>query len=189
MTQVSRYDPWKDPVGVVDAFRSVKRRVPDAQLALVGNMAHDDPEGREVHRQVLEHAAGDPDIHVLSTLDRLSGHELTHALEVNAFQTGSDVVVQKSTREGFGLVVTEAMWKGAPVVGGRAGGIVEQIEDGVSGYLVSSPEECADRVVELLENAPLRRKMAARGRESVRRRFLTPRHVGDYLQLFASLPA
>ncbi len=187
MTQVSRYDPWKDPLGVIDTYRLVKNRIPDVQLALVGNLADDDPEGRAYHAQAVERAAGDPDILVLSTLDRLSRDPLTHALEVNAFQSGSDVVVQKSTREGFGLVVAEAMWKYAPVVGGRVGGIIEQIEDGVSGYLVSSTEECADRVEELLNHPELRRQMGVRARESVRTRFLTPRHLADYLRIFRSL--
>lgn len=187
MTQVSRYDPWKDPVGVIDAYRLVKSRVPEVQLALVGNLADDDPEGREYHSVAVAHAGDDPDIHVLSTLDRLSSDRLTHALEVNAFQSGSDVVVQKSTREGFGLVVTEAMWKYAPVVGGRAGGIIEQIEDGVSGFLVSNTEECAERVVELLHDPELRRRMGLMARESVRSRFLTPRHLADYLRIFRSL--
>ncbi len=187
MTQVSRYDPWKDPLGVIDTYRLVKTRVPDVQLALVGNLADDDPEGREYHAVALEHAGDDPDIHVLSTLDRLSSDRSTHALEVNAFQSGSDVVVQKSTREGFGLVVTEAMWKYAPVVGGRAGGIIEQIEDGVTGYLVSSTEECADRVAELLHDPELRRRIGLMARESVRTRFLTPRHLADYLRIFLSM--
>lgn len=187
MTQVSRFDPWKDPLGVIDAYRAVKRRVPRIQLALVGNKASDDPEGRAVHARTLEHAGGDPDIHVLSTLDRLSRHEPTHALEVNAFQTVSDVVVQKSTREGFGLVVTEAMWKGTAVVGGRVGGIVDQIEDGVTGYLVDSVEACADRVVELLEMPGHRETIARRARESVRRRFLMPRLARDELRLMGSL--
>ena len=186
MTQVSRYDPWKDPLGVIDSYRLVKERVPEVQLALVGNLADDDPEGTEYHARTVEHAGDDPDIHVLSTLDRLSREELTHAIEVNAFQSGSDVVVQKSTREGFGLVVTEAMWKGTPVVGGRVGGIVRQIEDGANGFLISNVEECADRVVELLEDSFLRHKMGARARESVRERFLTPRHLADYLRVFRS---
>ncbi|HSG82298.1 MAG TPA: glycosyltransferase, partial [Gemmatimonadota bacterium] len=186
ITQVSRYDPWKDPLGVIDAFRLIRERVPDVQLALVGNLADDDPEGIEYYTRTVEHAGDDPDIHVLSTLGQLSREELTHALEVNAFQSGSDVVVQKSTREGFGLVVTEAMWKGTPVVGGRAGGIVHQIEDGVSGFLISDVEECADRVVELLEDPAIRRRMGARARESVRERFLTPRHLADYLRVFRS---
>ncbi len=184
MTQVSRYDPWKDPLGVIDSYRRVKERVPTVQLALVGNLADDDPEGAEYYATAVEYAGDDPDIHVLSTLDRLSDQPLTHALEINAFQSGSDVVVQKSTREGFGLVVSEAMWKATPVVGGRAGGIAHQIEDGVSGYLVNSPEECADRVVDLLQDPKLRREMGARGRKVVRDRFLTPRHLADYLRVF-----
>ncbi|UCF19891.1 MAG: glycosyltransferase [Gemmatimonadota bacterium] len=187
IVQVSRFDPWKDPLGVIDSYRQAKRRIKDVQLALAGNIADDDPEGIEYHARTLEHAAGDPDIHVLSTLDRLSRDELTHALEINAFQSGADVVVQKSTREGFGLVVAEAMWKRTPVVGGRVGGIVEQIEDGVNGYLVTSVEECADRVVELLKSPRRRREMGERARETVRERFLTPRHLSDYLRIFRSL--
>jgi len=187
MTQVSRYDPWKDPLGVIDTYRAVKERVKTVQLALVGNLADDDPEGIEYHARAVEHAGDDPDIHVLSTLDRLSQDDLTHALEVNAFQSGSDVVVQKSTREGFGLVVTEAMWKCSPVVGGRVGGIVHQIEDGENGYLVSGVEECAERVIGLLEDPDQRREMGERARESVRRKYLTPRHLADYLKIFASL--
>lgn len=186
ITQVSRFDPWKDPLGVIDTYREVKRRVADVQLALVGNLADDDPEGIEYHRMTLEHATGDPDIHVLSTLDRLSRDELTHALEINAFQSGSDVVIQKSTREGFGLVVTEAMWKRAAVVAGRVGGIVEQIEDGVHGYLASSVEECAECVAVLLQKPELRQAMGARARERVRERFITPRHLADYLRILRS---
>jgi trehalose synthase len=184
MTQVSRYDPWKDPLGVIDAYRLVKERLGNVQLALVGNLADDDPEGEEYYAGAVEYAGDDPDIHVLSTLDRLSDQPLTHALEINAFQSGSDVVVQKSTREGFGLVVSEALWKGTPVVGGRVGGIVHQIDDGINGYLVADPEECADRVVELMNDPQLSRSMGARGRESVRQQFLTPRHLADYLKVF-----
>jgi trehalose synthase len=187
IAQVSRYDPWKDPLGVVDAYREVKRLVPDVQLALVGNLADDDPQGTEFHAKTLEYSAGDPDIHVFSTLDRLSHDELTHALEINAFQSGSDVVIQKSTREGFGLVVAEAMWKRAAVVAARVGGMVEQIEDGVHGYLVSSVQECAERVAKLLEKPELRQEMGARARQRVRERFITPRHLADYLTLFRSL--
>jgi len=187
MVQVSRYDPWKDPLGVIDVYRVVKRAVPELQLALVGNLADDDPEGRTYHGSTLEHAGKDPDVHVFSTLDRLSGNPLTHALEINAFQSGADVVVQKSTREGFGLVVAEAMWKRAAVVGGRVGGIVEQIEDGRTGYLVDSIEECAERVEALLLRPALRNEMGLRAREAVRHRYLTPRHLKDYLRIFRSL--
>ncbi len=187
ISQISHFDPWKDQLGVIDVYREVKRRVPNVQLALVGNLADDDPQGIEYHAMTLDHVAGDPGIHVFSRLDRLSRDELTHALEINAFQSGSDVVIQKSTREGFGLVVTEAMWKRAAVVAGRVGGIVEQIEDGVHGYLVSSVEECAECVVVLLEKPELRREMGGRARERVRERFITPRHLADYLRILRSL--
>jgi trehalose synthase len=186
MTQVSRYDPWKDPLGIIDVYRLVNERIPEVQLALVGNVADDDPEGVEYYNRTRRHAGDDPDIHVLSTMDRLSNESLTHALEVNAFQSGSDVVVQKSTREGFGLVVAEAMWKGTPVVGGRAGGITHQIEDGKNGYLVSDVVECADRIVKLLENPILSQELGTNARETVRDRFLTPRHLADYLRVFRS---
>jgi trehalose synthase len=187
MVQVSRYDPWKDPLGVIDVYRLLKPRHPNLQLALVGNLADDDPEGRIYHARTLEHAGDDPDIHVLSTLDRLSRNPLRHALEVNAFQSGADVVVQKSTREGFGLVVTEALWKQAAVVAGRVGGITQQIEDGRNGFLVDSAEGCASRVELLLARPALRREVGRRARETVRTRFLTPRHLRDYLRIFRSL--
>ncbi|UCC83886.1 MAG: glycosyltransferase [Gemmatimonadota bacterium] len=186
IAQVSRFGPWKDPLGVIDAYREVKRRVADVQLALVGNLADNDPEGTEYLAMTLDHAAGDTDIHVFSTLDRLSRDELTHALEINAFQSGSDVVLQKSIREGFGLAATEAMWKRAAVVAGRVGGLVEQIEDGVHGYLVSSVEECAECVAVLLQKPELRQKMGARARERVRERFIAPRHLADYLRILQS---
>ncbi|KPK21822.1 MAG: hypothetical protein AMJ76_01670, partial [Dehalococcoidia bacterium SM23_28_1] len=134
VTQVSRFDPWKDPQGVVDAYRLAKRRVPGLQLALVGALtAVDDPEGEEVWQSVCSYAGDDPDIHIYAQPE-VGGDDTT----VNAFQTASNVVIQKSTREGFGLTVTEAMWKGTPVIGGDCGGIRSQIQDGVSGYLVGS---------------------------------------------------
>ncbi len=184
MTQVSRFDPWKDPLGVIDAYREVRKHVPGVQLALVGNLADDDPEGQEYLERTQAHAAGDPNVHVLSTLDKLSRDRLVHALEINAFQRASDVIVQKSTREGFGLVVAEAMWKCAAVVGGRAAGICRQIEDGVNGFLVSGVEECARQVVALLRDPNLRCQIGERARESVRGNFLTPRHLSDYLRIF-----
>ena len=135
--QVSRFDPWKDPIGVIDAYRLVHEEVPDAQLALVGSMATDDPEGWEFFHQTFRHADGDPDIKILNNLNNVG------AIEVNAFQSQADVCMQKSIREGFGLTVTEALWKGRPTIGGNVGGIPLQIEDGVTGYLVDSPEEAA----------------------------------------------
>jgi len=181
MVQVSRFDPWKDPLGVIDAYRIVREHVPGLQLGLVGSMAHDDPEGVAVHDQCLAYADGDPDILVLSNLNNVG------AVEVNAFQCHADVLVQKSLKEGFGLTVTEALWKARPVVAGDVGGIRIQIADGDTGYLVSSPEQCAARCIEVLQDPPAARRMAARGKEHVRRNFLTPRLVLDWLRLFTAL--
>ncbi|MHB1244516.1 MAG: glycosyltransferase, partial [Gaiellaceae bacterium] len=137
VTQVSRFDPWKDPLGVIAAYRLAREEVPGLQLALAGSMALDDPEGWEIYREIESASRGDPLIHVFTNLTGVGN------IEVNAFQRLSDVVVQKSLREGFGLVVSEALWKGTPVVAGRAGGIPLQLADGVGGVLVESIEECA----------------------------------------------
>jgi trehalose synthase len=178
ITQVSRFDPWKDPIGVIDAFRLVKAERPDVQLALVGSMASDDPEGWDFYNATVTHADGDPDIHILNNFNNVG------AIEVNAFQSLSDVVVQKSTKEGFGLTVTEALWKGRPFVGGNVGGIPLQVQDGVSGYLVDSVEECGGRILDILNDPGLGRSLALRGKEHVRANFLTPRYLRDYLKIF-----
>lgn len=180
ITQISRFDPWKDPLGVIDAYRIVKRSAPAVQLVLMASMARDDPEGWEYLRLTTEHAEGDPDVHLLH-FDR------NNDLEVNAFQTRSDVVIQKSVREGFGLVVTEALWKEQAVVGGDVGGIPLQIIDGQTGFLVHSVEECAEKVLYLLKNRDKARAMGANAREHVRHNFLIPRHLRDYLALFNKL--
>jgi trehalose synthase len=178
LTQVSRFDPWKDPLGVIDAYRLVKQRHPEVQLALVGSMAHDDPEGWEYYQRTVAHADGDADVHVLSNLNNVG------AVEINAFQVHSDVVVQKSRREGFGLTVTEALWKSRPTVAGRVGGIVAQIADGDTGWLVDSVDDCADACKTILADPDVGRARALRGKEGVRRRFLTPRLLRDWLVLF-----
>jgi trehalose synthase len=178
MCQVSRFDPWKDPLGVIDAYRLVKERVPDVQLALVGSMASDDPEGWDFYNATIAHADGDPDVFILNNLNNVG------AIEVNAFQSLADVVIQKSTREGFGLTVSEALWKGRPFIGGAVGGIPLQVEDGVSGYLVSTVEDCARRCIEILEDPDAARALGRRGKEAVRRNFLTPRYLRDYLRIF-----
>ncbi len=178
LTQVSRFDPWKDPLGVIDAYRKVKERFPDVQLALVGSMAHDDPEGWDYYNRTLEHADGDPDIYILSNMNNVG------AVEVNAFQVHSQAVIQKSTKEGFGLTVTEALWKSRPVVAGRVGGIVTQIEDGQSGWLVDTVQECASACIEILRDPSEARTRALHGKEHVRRHFLTPRLLRDWLVLF-----
>jgi trehalose synthase len=183
VTQVSRFDPWKDPLGVIDAYRIVKARVPEVQLALVGSMASDDPEGWYYLDKTIRHAGEDFDIHILHNFHGVG------PLEVGAFQTVSDVVIQKSTREGFGLVVTEALWKGKPVVGGNVGGIPLQVLDGETGFLVESVEECADRTLYLLENPEKAGKMGEAAREHVRQHFLSTHHLADYLQLFNRLMA
>jgi trehalose synthase len=181
LTQVSRFDPWKDPLGVIDAYRVVKERFPNVQLALVGSMAHDDPEGWDFYNQTVAYAAGDPDIYILSNLNNVG------SVEVNAFQVHSAAVVQKSIKEGFGLTVTEALWKTRPTVAGRVGGIVAQIQDGETGWLVESSTECAEACIEILRDPTEARQRALRGKEYVRRHFLTPRLLRDWLVLFNQL--
>jgi trehalose synthase len=179
--QVSRFDPWKDPLGVIDAYRQAKGTHPGLQLVLVGSMANDDPEGWDWYEKVLRRSGEDYDIKVLTNLNGVGN------LEVNAFQQAAQVVIQKSTREGFGLVVAEGLWKGKPCIGGNAGGIPLQIEDGQSGYLVNSAEECATRLSELLCDPALRQRMGAAGREHVRDQFLITRYLHDYVRMFRQL--
>ena len=179
VTQVSRFDPWKDPLGVIDAYRLVKREVPDLQLIMAGSLASDDPEGMRFLDLTEEHRAGDPDIHLFTNLQGVGD------LEVSAFQHAADVIVQKSTREGFGLVVAEGMWKRKPVVGGNIGGIRLQIVDGENGFLVDDVESCAARVSELLRDPHLRERMGAAAHERIRERFLSLRELEDYLRLAA----
>jgi len=179
--QVSRFDPWKDPIGVIDAYRIVTKELPEVQLALVGSMATDDPEGWEFFQRTYEYAGGDPDIKILNNLNNVG------AIEVNAFQSQSDVVMQKSIREGFGLTVTEALWKGRPTIGGDVGGIPLQIVDGQDGYLVSTPEEAAKRSIEILSDPELGRHLGRAGKERTRERFLTPRLLLDWLRIFTAL--
>jgi trehalose synthase len=181
LTQVSRFDPWKDPLGVIDAYRLVKERFPEVQLALVGSMAHDDPEGWEYYNRTVAYADGDPDIYILSNLNNVG------SVEVNAFQVASAAVLQKSVKEGFGLTVSEALWKARPTVAGNVGGITIQIDDGETGWLVSSPEECAAACIEILRDPVEARARSLKGKEYVRRHFLTPRLLRDWLVLFNRL--
>jgi trehalose synthase len=181
LTQVSRFDPWKDPLGVIDAYRMVKADLPEVQLALIGSMASDDPEGWFYLDKTCRHAGEDFDIQILHNYHGVGG------LEVGAFQAASDVVIQKSVREGFGLTVAEGLWKGKPVIGGDAGGITLQIVEGETGFLVDSVVECADRIRFLLEHPDEAERMGQAGRERVRERFLTTRHLTDYLRLFTAL--
>jgi trehalose synthase len=176
--QVSRFDPWKDPLGVIDAYRIVKQEQPGVQLALVGSMASDDPEGWDFYNSTLAHADGDPDIHILNNFNNVG------AIEVNAFQSLAEVVIQKSTREGFGLTVSEALWKGRPFIGGNVGGIPLQVHDGESGYLVDNVEDCAARMLDILRDPGLGKALGRRGKEHVREWFLMPRYLRDYLRIF-----
>ena len=181
LCQVSRFDPWKDPLGVIDAYRIVREEMPEVQLALVGSMATDDPEGWQFFNSTVERAAGDPDIKILNNLNNVG------AIEVNAFQSQADVVIQKSIREGFGLTVAEALWKGRPFIGGEVGGIPLQVKSGETGYLVSSPEECAQRCLEFLRDPELGKRLGRAGKEYTRTHFLMPRLLRDWLRIFKGL--
>jgi len=181
VTQVSRFDQWKDPLGVIDAYRLVREEIGGLQLALVGSMALDDPEGWDVYRQVSEVAEREELIHVYTNLTGVGN------VEVNAFQRLSEVVVQKSIREGFGLVVSESLWKGTPVVAGRAGGIPMQMPQGVGGVLVDSVEDCASAMLKLLNDRDLAEQLGHSGREHVRQHFLLPRLLMEELRLLATL--
>jgi trehalose synthase len=176
VVQISRFDPWKDPEGVVEAFKLARKRI-DARLVLLGNFATDDPEGEEVFNSLC--ACRDERILILTSGDDTA--------LVNALQTRASVALQKSLREGFGLTVSEAMWKGTPVIGGNVGGIRYQIEDGATGFLVSSIEETAQRMVELVNDKQLRNEMGRKARETVRKKFLLTRYLEQYLDLFTQL--
>ncbi|MBI5310586.1 MAG: glycosyltransferase [Actinobacteria bacterium] len=181
MLQVSRFDPWKDPHGVLEAWRIARSEFPDLQLALVGAMAADDPEGWQIYESIEAEIRDERDAFLFTDQMGVNG------FEVNAFQHVADVVVQKSIREGFGLVVSEALWKGAAIVAGRAGGIPTQLRDGESGLLAGDTEDFAARVVELLRRPDLAREYGAKGIADVRERFLMPRLVRDQLKMLAEL--
>jgi trehalose synthase len=182
LAQISRFDPWKDPLGVIDVYRRVKADLPDLQLVLVASMAHDDPEGWAWYERTVRRAGEDYDVHILSNLNGVGN------VEVNAFQRAA-VVIQKSVREGFGLVVSEALWKRRPVVAGNVGGIPLQIVDGETGYLVNTLDECVDRVTFLLQQPEIAERMGLAGREFVREHFLITRYLRDYLKIFNMLRA
>lgn len=179
LLQVSRFDPSKDPLGVIEVYRILKERM-DCQLVLAGGGAEDDPEGSKILAQVMEEARDDPDIHILDLPP-------TSFLEINALQRGADVIIQKSLKEGFGLTVTEALWKEKAVVGGKVGGIKLQIRDGENGFLVSSVGEAAQRVEYLFKNPSQAQKMGKAGKKLVREKFLIARHLKDYLNLVSEI--
>jgi trehalose synthase len=177
VVQVSRFDKWKDPGGVIDAFEIARKQV-KATLVLVGNVAVDDPEGPEMFNSLSNRAS--ERVRILSVQD---------SALVNALQRRAAVVVQKSLREGFGLTVTEAMWKGTPVIGGNVGGIRHQIEDGVNGFLVDSVEQAAERIVAVLSDQRLHNRLGKAARETVRQRFLMTRLMEDWIDLYSAFRA
>jgi trehalose synthase len=174
VAQIARFDTWKDPEGVIKAVKLARKEV-DCTLVLLGNVATDDPEGAQVYESLL----GEQDERTI-----ILSHQ--DSALVNALQRRAAVVLQKSIREGFGLTVTEAMWKGAAVIGGNIGGIRYQIRDGENGFLVSTVQEAASRIVQLLKDPDLRRRLGQRARESVQERFLLAHHLEHHLDLFGS---
>lgn len=180
ITQISRFDPWKDPEGVIDAYFLAKKQFPQLQLAMVAQMSVDDPEGAKIYERIKKYIEGEKGIFLLVNLD-------DNDLAVNAFQVASDIIIQKSIKEGFGLTVTEAMFKGATVIGGNVGGIKLQIDDGKNGFLVNSAAETAQKIVYLLKNPKLKEKIGLAAHESARKKFLVPNKILFYLKLFKQL--
>ncbi len=178
IVQISRFDPWKDPLGVIKAWSQAKQLVPALQLVLMGDAADDDPEGKGVLDQVLQAIEGRSDVFIVTD---------TNDLAVNAFQTVANVVLQKSIREGFGLTVTEALWAKTPVIGGKVGGIPIQIKEGKNGYLVTSSAQAARRIVDLVNNPLRAKRMGQWGHEYVRRHFLLPHMIRDELKFLLEL--
>jgi len=176
--QISRFDRLKDPIGVIDAYLQVKRYI-DCQLVLAGGTAEDDPEGSKVLGEVKEKAKSDPDIHILLLAQ--------NDIEVNALQRASDVIVQKSLKEGFGLTVSEALWKAKPVVASNVGGIPLQIKHKYSGLLCHSIEGASFAIKQLLSSPEYAKKLGENGREHIKNNFLITRHLRDYMLLFLSL--
>jgi trehalose synthase len=186
LVQVSRFDPWKDPLGAIKAYRKAKEKIPNLQFAFLGLfLAVDDPEAEKIFKETKKEADKDKDIFLFSDPAKLDNLGVDRF--VNAFQKGADVILQKSIREGFGLSVTEAMWKEKAVVAGNVGGIKLQIKDGKNGFLVSSPGEAGERIVKLLKDEKLREKLGRAAKETVREKFLMPRLLRDYLKLFRQL--
>ena len=181
ISQISRFDPWKDPFGVMAVYRLAKEKVPGLQLALITSFAGDDPEAWDIYAEVNEEADKDPDIHIFSNLTGVGN------MEVNAFQSASGVVIQKSIKEGFGLVVAEALWKGTPVVAGNTGGIPLQMTGELEQYLITTIEECAEKVVYLLEHPNVAHELGQRGREHIKENFLMSRLLKDELTLIKEL--
>lgn len=181
LLQVSRFDPWKDPLGVIRVYKKVKETIPELQLAYIGSMADDDPEGWDIYKQFKQEVDDDPNVFIYTNLQGVN------AFEVNCFQRVADVVIQKSIREGFGLVVSEALWKKAAVIAGNVGGIPLQISDGENGFLATTDDEYVEKIISLLANKKELNRVKEAGRESVRENFLTTRLVEDEIKMYLDL--
>lgn len=186
MVQVSRFDPWKHPFGVLEAYRIAKKKIPDLQLAIAGIMlAQDDPEAIEIYKKLKRAVRRDRNIFLFASPEQTAGVSVDEF--VNALQATADVVVQNSIREGFGLVVTEALWKQKAIVGGNAEGIRTQIRNGENGFIAHNPADMSEKLVRLLQNPALRKHFGRKGKEIVAKRFLIPRLLRDYLKLFHTI--
>lgn len=186
ISQISRFDPWKDPIGVIDAYYSAKNKIPDLQLILAGiKEALDDPQQIEFYQKAKKHSADDRDVFLFFEPEDIDGVSVDSF--INAVQTASDVILQKSIREGFGLTMTEAMWKGKAVIAGATAGAMTQIKNAENGFIVSSTDETAETIIYLLENPTIRETIGAKARASVRERFLTPRLLLDSIEIYNKL--
>ncbi len=180
LLQVSRFDRFKDPLGVIETYRLAKTKHPELQLILAGGGASDDPEGDKVLKEVEKSSEGDLDIHIIVLPS--NSHRI-----INALQRGANIVLQKSLKEGFGLTVAEALWKSKPVIGGNAGGIRLQVIDGQTGFLVTTPQEAADRIEDFFQNPQLGQECGRRGKELVKEKFLITRQLQDYLVVMTDM--
>lgn len=185
IAQVSRFDPWKDPLGVIEAFRLAKEKIPELQLILLGLfLEKDDPQSREVFKQVKNKAKCCSDIFLFSNPKILKKFNLDNDTFVNAVQCGSDLILQKSIKEGFGLTATEAMWKGKAVIGGTAAGLKFQIQNNKNGFIVKNSQEAAQKIVKLLNDKKLRQKIGKQARLSVKKKYLITRLLNDHLKFY-----
>lgn len=184
VSQVSRFDPWKDPLGTMQAYYLAKNKITNLQLILAGLFqAYDDPQAVEIFKKVKKQAASDPDIFLFADPSHLQ--DISNDLFINAVYTASTVIIQKSIKEGFGLTVTEAMWKSKPVIGGQTKGIALQIKHGQNGFLVSSPQEAAQELVRLLKDKELRKKIGQLAHQTVKEKFLLSRFISDHLEVYS----
>ena len=186
IAQISRFDPWKGFLGIIEAYHLARKKIPNLQLVLVGFfLAQDDPEAMKTFKLIKEKTKRDPDIFLFSDPQMLGSLKIDDF--VNTIQVASDLILQNSTREGFGLTVTEAMWKGKTVIGGNVGGIKLQIQNGKNGFLVSNPKEVSKRVVQIIKNPKLAEKLGKAAIKTVKEKFLMPRFLRDYLKVFKEI--